>query len=149
ALGRQSTVDSYDELDHVFVDYLMMGTRLYLGIVGFRAETWLDVRDRAATFQWKSSAEGTAIRWRELDRNRMECSRRVAPDIVIENDAHRYLIEIERSTKTLKMVDLKIENYMRVFSPLRTLNKATPYEQRYPDAREPILILVFESEERA
>jgi hypothetical protein len=67
----------------------------------------------------------------------------------IETDTRRFLVEIERSTKTLRAVERKIENYVHLFSPLKSAADRPAYAQKYGDDKTACVIFVFQSEERA
>ncbi|MCC6812143.1 MAG: replication-relaxation family protein [Deltaproteobacteria bacterium] len=150
ALGRDYAPSIHDDLDAEFIDHLMMGTELYLRIVTEGCGDWIDVRNRASMFAWFSSNEHTQFSWEEYGAERQRVSRKVIPDITIETETARYLVEIERSTKTQRGVERKVEKYTKLFSPLRALGGGvSPYVEKYPDARKPVLVLVFESEDRA
>jgi hypothetical protein len=59
------------------------------------------------------------------------------------------LIEIERSTKSLKAVMAKIEQYVKLFSPWGEIRDQSAYRDKYPDKLAPVVVFAFDSQERA
>lgn len=149
ALGREHSLSYRDTV--AFYSHLLLGVDLYLAIVTTDARSWLDVRERASAFEWFASDDGTQFEWHapaELVGARQP-GRKLVPDITIETDTRRFLVEIERSTKTLRAVERKIENYVHLFSPLKSAADRPAYSQKYGDDKRAAVVFVFQSEERA
>lgn len=149
ALGRAQSAHFSDHLDEEFLMHLMIGTELYLKLVADDAKDWVAVRQKAATFKWLPSNEDTSFLWHEPDRHGEAQLRRLIPDVTLESVHRRYLIELERPTKSLKVVERKIEHYHQLFSPLHSLDGVTGYQKKYADPLQPVVVFAFESEERA
>lgn len=150
ALQRTQYFQGAQSLDDEFLAHLFLATDLYLKIVTHEAEDWVAVKSHAAKFKWLPSNENTAFTWEEIgESSARKRLRRIIPDVVIENETHRYLVEIERSTKPLKVVERKFEHYNRLFSKLRTMSEKSPYQQKYSDDLKPVVVFVFENEVRA
>ncbi|MCC6808646.1 MAG: replication-relaxation family protein [Deltaproteobacteria bacterium] len=139
--------------DYVKVDFLahlLLGTDLYLRIVAHGATDWAVVRQNASQFEWHASNEDTSFLWdapAEFKGERRQ--RRVVPDVTVETESTRYLIEVERSTKTQSVVGRKIENYSHLFSPLRSAQDRSGYALKYPDEKKAVVVFVFDDERRA
>ncbi|MCC6805823.1 MAG: replication-relaxation family protein [Deltaproteobacteria bacterium] len=149
SLGRQTKENPRDLIK--YYQHLLMGVDLYLAVVCSPGGDWMAARRRAQMFEWFSSNEGTRLeyeRMREFHASKAKRSM-VTPDVTIETDTRRYLVEIERSTKSLKVVFTKIDQYADLFSPLKTAAGKPAYKLKYADDKEPVVVFVFQSEERA
>lgn len=149
ALGRAVRESARDDVQ--FYAHLLKTGDLYLELVREGAKNWIEARERAASFVWLASNDDTQFLWqamREFDAGRKRY-RRVVPDVTIETDTHRFLVEIEKSTKSLRAVDVKIAQYCAVFSPLKSAGDRPAYQQKYGDAKRPAVLFVFETEARA
>jgi hypothetical protein len=135
--------------DHVAVEFLahlLMTTDFYLELLTKSARDWSEVRRRSAAFEWFASNERTRFQW---DAPGREHQRRVDPDATIETETHRFLIEIERSTKSLPVVKGKFETYNRLFSRVASRSTISGYRQKFGDDKQPVVVFVFASAERA
>lgn len=157
-LGRKRAADSLGRVhsatfrdDIVFYAHLLRTADLYLSIVTEGARDWIEVRERASRFDWLSSNEQTQFRYRALTEfaGAQTIYRQVVPDVTIETETRRYLVEIEKSTKAQSVVGRKVEQYGYLFSPLKTADERPAYFQKYGDEKEPVLLFVFDSEARA
>lgn len=149
ALGRAQSAHFADHLEEEFLLHLMIGTELYLKLVADDTHDWIAVKQRAAQFKWLPSNEETSFIWQEPGGQGEPQLRRLIPDVTVESSNRRYLIELERPTKSLKVVERKIDHYNQLFSPFHSLSGTSGYQQKYADALEPVVVFVFESQERA
>jgi len=150
SMGRDHDSHYRDYVNVDFLAHLLMGNELYLRIVAQGASDWAAVRHNAGHFEWLASNEDTSFIWEapaEFKGERKQ--RRVVPDITIETEATRYLVEIERSTKTQTTVGRKIESYCHLFSPLRSAQEKTGYALKYADGKKAVVVFVFTDERRA
>jgi len=150
SMGRAHDENYRDYVQVDFLAHLLMGNELYLRIIAHGAKDWTAVRHNSDCFDWFASNDGTSFSWEapaEFKSERRE--RRLVPDITIETASARYLVEIERSTKTQLVVQQKVENYSHLFSPLRSAQDKTGYASKYPDKKKPIVVFVFGDEQRA
>ena len=127
--------------------HLLKTTDLYVDIVARGASDWLEVREVASRFSWLAFNESIAFRWREP---KMTVTRDVhdnpylLPDAMMETEDQRFLIEIERPTKTLGVAFRKIDQYNRLFSIARSATDRSPYRQKYDDDLQPVVVFVFD-----
>jgi len=147
--GRYHSQSYHREAQIDFLQHLLSVTDFYLNLVAKGAKDWVEVKQRAEKFEWFSSNEGTRIyRLAPTEDDRRE--RKFAdPDVTIETETHRYLIEIERSTKTHAAVRPKYHIYNAVFSPLANVSGIPSYNEKYSDGKIPVVVFAFQSEERA
>jgi hypothetical protein len=123
---------------------------LFVSIATARARRWQDVRDCVASFHWSSFDIDVRISRREEDVDGRVHERATVPDAVLTTHAHRFLIEVERSTKTLdRVVQEKARPYNAVFSTASVRGNKTPYQQKFSDARSPVIVFAVCSSERA
>jgi len=149
ALGRAQSAHFADHLEEEFLLHLMIGTELYLKLVADDAHDWIAVKQRTSQLKWVPSNEETSFLWQEPDSHGEPKLRRLIPDVTIESPHKRYLIEIERPTKSLKVVERKIEHYNQLFSPFHSADGTSGYQQKYRDLLQPVVVFVFETDERA
>jgi hypothetical protein len=140
-----------DEAGDEFVLHTLRGADLYLDIVAKGAKDWPTVRANAERFDWYSQNENVDFVWRMPTSfaRTQSVERRVVPDAVLETESERLMIEVERSTKTLRPVMAKVENYCHVFSPLKNVKEGVAYRHKYSDDRAPMVVFMFDTEERA
>jgi hypothetical protein len=128
--------------------HLLKTTDLYVDIVARRATDWLEVREAASRFTWLAFNESIAFRWKEpqlsVRRDMQSDSPYLLPDAVMETSDKRFLIELERPTKTLGAAFRKIDQYNRLFSIARSANDKSPYRQKYDDDLQPVVVFVFD-----
>ncbi len=145
-LGRQAT---RDDAKGEFLLHTVRTADLYLDVITAEAADWLAVRRQADLFEWFSSNEGVEFIWDALEGNMKRTERHLIPDAVIETSKLRLLVEVERSTKSLKAVMAKIEQYQQLFSPFGIVRDQSAYRDRYSDELAPVVIFAFDSQERA
>ena len=148
-LGRGHRSPLRDDGKDEFALHSIRGAELYVRVVSSGAKDWLAVRANADRFEWYSSNESVDIAWKEPGEFRNGVWRKVIPDALIETTDARFMLEVERSTKTLNGVMAKIENYSQMFSPVRAVNGVSPYYAKHADKRAPILVVLLDSAERA
>lgn len=147
-LGRGHRGGLRDEAGDEFALHTLRGAELYVSIVTAGAQDWLAVRANADRFDCYSTNEGIDFSW--VGRlNFKQVNRKVVPDAVIETPKERFLIEIERSTKTLGVVLAKVENYCHVFSLTKNTKDCSAYREKYADDRAPVVVFMLDSKERA
>ncbi|MCC6806880.1 MAG: replication-relaxation family protein [Deltaproteobacteria bacterium] len=125
-------------------------SELYVDLVTAGVGSWLDARGRADAFTWRVSNADTAFRWIEPRDVNKRVGRQVIPDVTLETDATRYLVEIERPTKSLgRVLSEKIAPYNHLFSLGRVVAERSAYAQKYPDTKAPVVLFVCHSAARA
>lgn len=148
-------VDEYQRFSEQAVPpYLLahqlMVNELYLRVLSERARSWVETMNNAARFLWVPANEKSAFRWRKPSWTNKKIFRKVIPDVTVETDKVRFLIEVERSTKTLSGVGEKLTNYHELFSKTAIAEGgATAYKAKYKDELRPVVMFVFQSEQRA
>lgn len=150
SMGRDHESHYRDYVAVDFLAHLLVINDLYLRIVAQGASDWAAVRQHASFFEWYASNDDTSFIWdapAEFKGDRRQ--RRVVPDVTIETETTRYLVEVERSTKTQAAVARKVELYSHLFSPLRSAHDKPGYARKYPDAKKPVVVFVFTDERRA
>lgn len=150
SMGRDHDANYRDYVGVDFMAHLLVISDFYLRIVAQGASDWAAVRQNASHFEWHASNDDTSFIWdapAEFKGDRRQ--RRVVPDVTIETEATRYLVEVERPTKTQSVVARKVEGYSHLFSPLRSAQDRSGYALKYPDAKKPVVVFVFTDERRA
>jgi hypothetical protein len=150
-LGRRERAAASHDPTSDFVMHSLRGAELYTRLVTDGAADWLAAMANADKFSWYASNEGVDFSWRparELPGQKAP-NRKLIPDAVIETESLRLLVEVERSTKTLRGVMAKVESYNDIFSPLKSADDRAAYHAKYRDELEPIVVFLFDSNERA
>ena len=128
--------------------HLLKTTDLYVDIIARSANDWLEVREMASRFTWVAFNENIAFRWKEpaalIKRDTESDKPYLLPDAVMETGDKRFLIELERPTKTLGAAFRKIDQYNRLFSITRSVGDQSPYRQKYYDDLQPVVVFVFD-----
>lgn len=123
---------------------------LFVSLVTGGAKRWQDVRDCTTSFQWSSFDADVRIPRREEDVDGRVHERATVADAIMTTGTHRFLVEVERSTKTLdRVVREKARPYNAIFSTASIRGNRTPYQQKFPDALAPVVVFVVASRERA
>jgi len=138
-----------DQINPDMLLHLLKTTDLYVDIIARSANDWLEVRENASRFTWLAYNENIAFRWRDpqlaLRRDAQSENPYLLPDAVMETGEKRFLVELERPTKTLGAAFRKIDQYSRLFSIVSS--DRSPYRQKYDDDLEPFLLFVFDCRE--
>jgi len=147
--------NGYDHSDNVAPDmmlHLLKTAELWLHVVlrdVTRIGDWVAVRRNASDFEWKSSNEATTFEWKQPTSVRTaDATKRLIPDATLETERQRFMVEIERSTKTLAVVERKFEHYSHLFSPNRVRGDRPAYFQKYGDEKTPVVLFVLDSDAR-
>jgi hypothetical protein len=147
-LGRSHRSSIRDDGKDEFTLHSIRGAELYVRLVSGSGTDWVGIQGNADRFEWYSSNESVDFTWRDIDGSYRSTIRKVIPDAVLETAERRFMIEVERSTKTLNAVMAKIENYCHVFSVACTMDKPA-YSAKYSDRLAPALVVLLDSDARA
>lgn len=130
--------------------HALANSQLYVDFVTNGASSWQEARMRSDAFSWRVSNADTAFRWVEPRDVNKRVGRQVIPDITLETETTRYLIEVERPTKSLaRVLSEKIAPYSHLFSLGRVVADRSAYAQKYPDNKKPVVVFVCHSNARA